>query len=79
MGGWLDLRKVMHDYVNKSSKESLLPFDMLLTTYDIALVDQDFVSQIPWQLAVIDEAQILKNPNSLCCLTRKYILKHLWD
>ncbi|KAF3511355.1 hypothetical protein F2Q69_00004704 [Brassica cretica] len=42
-----DLRKVMHDYVNKSSKESLLPFDMLLTTYDIALVDQHFVSQIP--------------------------------
>lgn len=50
---------------------SLLPFDVLLTTYDIALVDQDFLSQIPWQYAVIDEAQRLKNPNSVCCLTRK--------
>ena len=39
---------------------------MLLTTYDIALVDQDFLSQIPWQYAVIDEAQRLKNPNSVC-------------
>ncbi|KAL0862235.1 hypothetical protein Bca101_041353 [Brassica carinata] len=60
-----DLRKVMYDHANKSSKESLLPFDVLLTTYDIALVDQDFLSQIPWQYAVIDEAQRLKNPNSV--------------
>ncbi|WZY92775.1 hypothetical protein YC2023_065104 [Brassica napus] len=29
-------------------KKSLLPFDVLLTTYDIALVDQDFLSQVPW-------------------------------
>ncbi|KAF8099698.1 hypothetical protein N665_0238s0027 [Sinapis alba] len=59
------LRKLMHDHASKSSKESLLPFDVLLTTYDIALVDQDFLSQIPWQYAVIDEAQRLKNPNSV--------------
>lgn len=43
----------------------LLPFDVLLTTYDIALVDQDFLSQIPWHYAIIDEAQRLKNPNSV--------------
>jgi SNF2 family DNA or RNA helicase len=42
-----------------------LPFDVLLTTYDIALTDQDFLSQIPWQYAVIDEAQRLKNPSSV--------------
>lgn len=45
---------------------NLLPFDVLLTTYDIALVDQEFLSQIPWQYAIIDEAQRLKNPNSVC-------------
>ena len=53
---------------------SLLPFDVLLTTYDIALVDQDFLSQIPWQYAVIDEAQRLKNPNSVWfhfCLSKQ--------
>jgi len=44
----------------------LLPFDVLLTSYDIALVDQDFLSQIPWQYAIIDEAQRLKNPSSVC-------------
>jgi hypothetical protein len=61
----LDMRKSMYDHVKKSSKGHFLPFDVLLTTYDIALVDQDFLSQIPWQYAIIDEAQRLKNPNSV--------------
>uniref|UniRef100_A0A0D3BPZ7 Helicase C-terminal domain-containing protein n=1 Tax=Brassica oleracea var. oleracea TaxID=109376 RepID=A0A0D3BPZ7_BRAOL len=74
-----DLRKVMYDHVNKSSKGSLLPFDVLLTTYDIALVDQDFLSQILWQYAVIDEAQRLKNPNSVWCLTRKVLYNVLLE
>ncbi|CAA7050656.1 unnamed protein product [Microthlaspi erraticum] len=57
-----NLRKSMYEKIYKGS---LLPFDVLLTTYDIALMDQDFLSQIPWQYAVIDEAQRLKNPNSV--------------
>ncbi|XP_022153190.1 probable helicase CHR10 [Momordica charantia] len=48
-----------------SVSDVLFPFDVLLTTYDIALMDQDFLSQIPWQYAVIDEAQRLKNPLSV--------------
>uniref|UniRef100_A0A3N7G0G8 Helicase C-terminal domain-containing protein n=1 Tax=Populus trichocarpa TaxID=3694 RepID=A0A3N7G0G8_POPTR len=47
------------------SSVSLLPFDVLLTTYDIALVDQEFLSQIPWHYAIVDEAQRLKNPKSV--------------
>lgn len=43
----------------------MLPFDLLLTTYDIALMDKDFLSQIPWHYAIIDEAQRLKNPSSV--------------
>lgn len=43
----------------------MLPFDLLLTTYDIALMDKDFLAQIPWQYAIIDEAQRLKNPSSV--------------
>ncbi|CAA6656166.1 unnamed protein product [Spirodela intermedia] len=42
-----------------------LPFDVLLTTYDIAILDQGFLSQVPWQFTVIDEAQRLKNPSSV--------------
>ena len=47
---------------------NLLLFNVLFTTYAIALMDQDFLSQIRWQYAVIDEAQILKNPNSVVSL-----------
>ncbi|KAL0007673.1 hypothetical protein SO802_009175 [Lithocarpus litseifolius] len=62
------LRWTMHEHVKEQSSScngSLLPFDILLTTYDIALMDQDFLSQISWQYAVIDEAQRLKNPSSV--------------
>ncbi|KAJ6722666.1 CHROMODOMAIN-HELICASE-DNA-BINDING PROTEIN 3-RELATED-RELATED [Salix koriyanagi] len=62
------LRKTIYEHVKESpssSDASLLPFDVLLTTYDIALVDQDFLSQIPWHYAIVDEAQRLKNPNSV--------------
>lgn len=38
----------------------------MMTTYDIALMDQEFLSQIPWHYVVIDEAQRLKNPSSVC-------------
>ncbi|KAL6547961.1 putative helicase chr10 [Orobanche hederae] len=62
------LRHEMHEYVNKlplSSYVPILPLDVLLTTYDIALIDQDFLSQFSWHYAIIDEAQRLKNPSSL--------------
>ncbi|KAG2555429.1 hypothetical protein PVAP13_9KG246600 [Panicum virgatum] len=63
-----DLRRTLYDHVHKastSSHSSELSFDVLLTTYDIALMDQNFLSQIPWHYAIIDEAQRLKNPSSV--------------
>ncbi|KAL0464590.1 UNVERIFIED_CONTAM: putative helicase CHR10 [Sesamum latifolium] len=62
------LREEMHEHVKELSLSShvpTLPFDVLLTTYDIALIDQDFLSQFPWHYAIIDEAQRLKNPSSV--------------
>ncbi|KAF2300322.1 hypothetical protein GH714_011945 [Hevea brasiliensis] len=62
------LRKTLYEHVKEhpsSNDGSLLPFDVLLTTYDVALMDQDFLSQIPWHYAIIDEAQRLKNPSSV--------------
>ncbi|XP_031398610.1 probable helicase CHR10 isoform X3 [Punica granatum] len=62
------LRKIMYDHVKDHSSHSeglSLPFDVLLTTYDIAIMDQEFLSQIPWHYTVIDEAQRLKNPSSV--------------
>lgn len=61
-------RRMMYEHVQKSSASSdsnELPFDVMITTYDMALMDQDFLSQIPWRYVVIDEAQRLKNPSSV--------------
>jgi len=49
-----------------------LPFDLLLTTYDIVLMDQDFLSQIPWLYAIVDEAQRLKNPSSVSSVSNPF-------
>ncbi|XP_052728585.1 probable helicase CHR10 isoform X3 [Vigna angularis] len=74
-----NLRMKIHEHVARQSStmnQVLLPFDVLLTSYDIALVDQDFLSQIPWQYAIIDEAQRLKNPSSVLfnVLKDRYIM-----
>ncbi|KAH0859995.1 hypothetical protein HID58_088256, partial [Brassica napus] len=64
--GWLGVRDKRFTPEHEVLRyESLLLFSVLFTTYDIALLDQDFLSQILWQYTVIDEAQILKNPNRL--------------
>ncbi|EMS67549.1 Chromodomain-helicase-DNA-binding protein 1-like protein [Triticum urartu] len=59
------IRRTIHEDVQKSSHSDELPFDVMLTSYDIALMDQDFLSQVPWLYVVIDEAQRLKNPSSV--------------
>ncbi|KAF7844920.1 putative helicase CHR10 isoform X1 [Senna tora] len=61
------LRMKIHEHVKgkPSAVNDFLPFDVMLTTYDIALMDQDFLAQIPWKYAIIDEAQRLKNPSSV--------------
>ncbi|XP_077235394.1 SNF2 domain-containing protein / helicase domain-containing protein [Tasmannia lanceolata] len=63
------LRRAIYERVKQHSSSTHVPsalsFDVLLTTYDIVLLDQDFLSQIPWHYAVIDEAQRLKNPSSV--------------
>ncbi|KAL0429090.1 UNVERIFIED_CONTAM: putative helicase CHR10 [Sesamum radiatum] len=73
------LREEMHEHVKElalSSHVPTLPFDVLLTTYDIALIDQDFLSQFPWHYAIIDEAQRLKNPSSVLynVLREKFVM-----
>ncbi|XP_050384918.1 probable helicase CHR10 isoform X1 [Argentina anserina] len=73
------LRNTMYEHVKAHSSISnviSLPFDVLLTTYDIALADQDFLCQIPWHYAVIDEAQRLKNPSSVLynVLRERYLI-----
>uniref|UniRef100_A0A803KYM7 Helicase CHR10 n=1 Tax=Chenopodium quinoa TaxID=63459 RepID=A0A803KYM7_CHEQI len=62
------LRRTMYEHVQAQSSSTDMPslhFDVLLTTYDIALIDQDFLSQFQWHYTVIDEAQRLKNSSSV--------------
>ncbi|XP_045798213.1 probable helicase CHR10 isoform X2 [Trifolium pratense] len=71
------LRMKTHEHVTRQPTDNaILPFDVLLTSYDIALMDKDFLSQIPWQYAIIDEAQRLKNPSSVLfnVLKDRYIM-----
>ncbi|XP_019188894.1 PREDICTED: probable helicase CHR10 isoform X2 [Ipomoea nil] len=64
------LRRKMYEHASKESLPDVLqmpslPFDVLLTTYEIALIDQEFLSQVPWHYVIIDEAQRLKNTSSV--------------
>ncbi|KAK6804347.1 hypothetical protein RDI58_002131 [Solanum bulbocastanum] len=60
------LRRKIYESMNREASDAKsLPFDVLLTTYDIVLLDEDFLSQVPWCYAIIDEAQRLKNPSSV--------------
>lgn len=42
-----------------------LPFDVLLTTYDLAMADVAFLSRFRWRYSIIDEAQRLKNSSAV--------------
>ncbi len=41
-----------------------MPFDVLLTSYELALLDADFLSRCRWRVVVVDEAHRLKNHKS---------------
>jgi len=47
----------------------LLPWDVLLTTYEIVLMDIEFISKFKFRYVVIDEAHRLKNPDSVLYTT----------
>ncbi|XP_062607988.1 chromodomain-helicase-DNA-binding protein 1-like isoform X1 [Saccostrea cucullata] len=52
--------KIKHDL-----KKGRQPFDVLLTTYELCLKDDAFLSSVPWCVIVVDEAHRLKNSESL--------------
>ncbi|CAM6097680.1 unnamed protein product [Calypogeia fissa] len=64
-----DFRKIICNYVNKqpppSRSDPALPFDILLTTYELAVLDVKFLSRFRWRYSIIDEAQRLKNPSTV--------------
>lgn len=65
--GGKDIRRLIEKYefyFNQPLPEGLPPvykFDVLLTTYEIAIADTDELKDIRWSLVVVDEAQRMKN------------------
>lgn len=52
-----------------------LPFDILLTTYELAVLDAKFLSRLCWRYCIIDEAQRLKN-SATVSLAYRHLLIH---
>ncbi|DAZ94104.1 TPA: hypothetical protein N0F65_007938 [Lagenidium giganteum] len=53
---------VSHD--NKPDKKKPFRFNILVTTYEVAIKDISFLSKIRWRCLVVDEAHRLKNQSS---------------
>jgi len=59
---WRDvLREFEWYYEDRPHTPDFLKFDVLVTTYDTLIGDFDVISQIPFRVAVVDEAHRLRN------------------
>lgn len=59
---WRDvLREYEWYYEDRPHTADYLKFDVLVTTYDTLIGDFDVISQIPFRVAVVDEAHRLRN------------------
>mmetsp|Transcript_3607 Transcript_3607/g.9944 ORF Transcript_3607/g.9944 Transcript_3607/m.9944 type:complete len:2529 (-) Transcript_3607:88-7674(-) len=59
---WRDImREYEWYYEDRPHTPEFLKFDVLVTTYDTLISDFDVVSQIPFRIAVVDEAHRLRN------------------
>jgi len=59
------LSVILHAGPNRAGIISKLSgFDVVVTSYDIAVRDQPMLSSIRWNLLILDEAQNIKNPDA---------------
>ncbi|MCO5547372.1 hypothetical protein L7F22_000821 [Adiantum nelumboides] len=63
-------RRIIREYEFYYSKSQYIKFNVLLTSFEILMKDQGFLSKHEWQYVVVDEAHRLKSKCSktTCCL-----------
>ncbi|MGC8625781.1 MAG: DEAD/DEAH box helicase, partial [Phycisphaerae bacterium] len=86
MGNWRqetqrfapDLRVlVLHGSRRKEHFEKLAEYDLIITSYQLLARDQDFLIKQPYHQVILDEAQMVKNPNTQYAqAARKLITRH---
>ena len=62
--GHKDSRKIIRSYECNASRKNASPFDILITTNEIAITDISFLKRFHYEVMVVDEAHRLKNCKS---------------
>lgn len=55
---------VLHGTGRKALHDQMTSVDLVVTTYALLARDKDVLAKIDWDLVIVDEAQVLKNPAS---------------
>ena len=86
MGNWRqetqrfapDLRVlILHGSGRKEHFEQLDQYDLIVTSYQLLARDEEFLTKQPYHLVILDEAQMVKNPNTQYAqAARKLITRH---
>ncbi|PJF20090.1 CHD family protein [Paramicrosporidium saccamoebae] len=59
-----DSNSVNSNSTNPNSKPTFPLFHVLLTTYELVLKDQEYLSEVDWRMLIVDEGHRLKNADS---------------
>ncbi len=55
----------LHGASRKSRFEAIADHDVVITTYPLLSRDHEVLTRQPWHVAILDEAQMIKNPDAL--------------
>ena len=61
---WYRAPHVAADEAAALRKEHVVKFDLMVTTFEVAIKDMSLLSKVPWRVLVVDEAHRLKNPEA---------------
>jgi superfamily II DNA or RNA helicase len=55
---------ILHGTHRKALHDQMTSVDLVVTTYALLARDKDILAKVDWDLVIVDEAQVLKNPAS---------------